>query len=491
MARCAPPRSVGHALSVEASQSPARSASAAHVPVPRAAWLALYLTSAGQAMAILQSSVLNVAFPSIELSFPDTPRSTLAWIITGFAIGSAALLLLAGRLADIYGRRRIFFIGVIVFTLASLGCGLAPTPGWLIGFRLVQSIGGACLIPTSLSLVLPLFPVTRRSVVVGIWAAVASIAGAAGPPIGAGIIEVSSWRWIFIVNVPIGLVIVVVGRRTLVENKGERSDSKIDLVGVPLGTLAVALVTLGLLQGSEWGWTDWRVLACFLLSPALIAVVVHRSRVHPEPLLDLSLFESRRFSVASSSLLVFNMGVSAFWFAAPVYMQTVWGWSPLEAGLAVTPSPITIFLISRFAGTVADRGHLRAGIVGGMVACAASLFAMAVLLDQEPNYWVAYFPFAISYGAGLAFSWSMLTSASLVGIDQRRYGVANGTSLTARTVGGAFGIAVVIAIAGGLDDAANSAFQPVWFVLATVFAVAAVGFVLFYPRQWSTGPGVG
>ena len=149
----------------------ARPASASDT-VSRTAWLALYLTSAGQALAILQSSVLNVAFPSIEASFSDTPRSTLAWIITGFSIGSAALLLLAGRLSDIYGRRRIFMIGVSVFSLASLGCGLAPSPGWLIGLRVVQSLGGAFLVPTSLSLVLPMFPRSRQSVVVAVWASV-------------------------------------------------------------------------------------------------------------------------------------------------------------------------------------------------------------------------------------------------------------------------------------------------------------------------------
>ena len=451
-------------------------------PITRKAWIALYLTSAGHAMAILQSSVLNVAFPSIERSFSDTPRSTLAWIVTGFAIGSAALLLLAGRLADIYGRKRIFTMGVWIFTLASLACGFSPSPGWLIFGRLVQSVGAAFLIPTSLSLVLPQFPVSRRSIAIGVWAAVAAIAGAAGPPVGAAIIEIASWRWIFFINAPIGLAILLLGRDALIENKGERSDKKIDLIGIPLGTLAVALVTMSLLQGSTWGWADWRVLSGLVLAAPLVKLVVERSKRHPEPLLNLSLFAHRRFSVASAGLLLFNLGVSALWFAAPVYMQTVWGWSPLRSGLAIIPSPLMILLLARMAGGYADGGNLRRGILAGITTCALTTFAMGFLLTAEPNYWVGYFAWSVLYGAGLAFSWSMLSSAALVGIAAPLYGVANGTSLTARSIGAAFGIALVIALAGGIDDASNEAFQRVWFAIGGVFLVAAIGFAVFYPK---------
>lgn len=444
--------------------------------------MTLYLTSTGQAMAILQSSVLNIAFPSIEASFLDTPRSTLAWAITGYSIASAALLLLAGRLADIYGRRRIFMIGIAAFALASLGCGLAPSPGWLIGARLVQAVGGSFMVPTSLSLMLPLFPASRRSLAVGIWGATGAIAGAAGPPVGAAIIELANWRWVFFINVPLGLAILVLGRSVLPEVKGERSDVRIDLIGIPMGAAGVALLTLGLLQGSSWGWLDWRVAACFVAAPLLVAALIHRSATHPEPLLDLSLFAHRRFNVASAATLAFNLGVSAAWFSAPVYFQTVWGWSALEAGLAVIPSPITVLLLSRWAGGIADRGHLRAGIIGGMAAAAAALLCIGLLLAEEPNYWTAYFPFALVYGAGLAFAWSMLTGAALVGIDERLYGAANGASLTARTLGSALGVALVIAVAGGVGDVGHDAWKPVWLAIAGTFTVSALGFALLYPK---------
>lgn len=443
--------------------------------------------SLGQAITILQSSVLNIAFPSIEASFAGTPRSTLAWAITGYSIASAAHLLLAGRLADIYGRRLIFLVGAAVFAVASLGCGLAPSPGWLIGLRLVQAIGGSFMVPTSLSLMLPMFPVSRRALAVGIWGAAGAVAGAAGPPIGAAVIEVSNWRWIFFINVPIGAAIVVLGLRNLPELKGERADVRIDVLGIPVGTVGVALLTLGLLQGPGWGWTDTRVLLCFALTPILLWLLVVRSRRHPEPLLDLSLFTHARFNVASMTTLTFNLGVSAAWFTAPVYFQTVWGWSALEAGLAMIPSPITVMILSRWAGTIADRGHLRSGIIAGMGTAAGSLLAMGLLVEATPNYWTAYFPFAVSYGAGLAFAWSMLTGAALVGIDERLYGAANGASLTARTVGSALGIAMVIAVAGGVGEVGHDDWRPVWFTIAGVFALSAAGFAAFYPRSRATG----
>jgi EmrB/QacA subfamily drug resistance transporter len=452
-------------------------------PIPRSAWIALYLTSVGQAIVILQSSVVNIAFVSIEASFPSTERATLAWIVTGYAIGSAALLLLAGRLADIYGRRRVFSVGVAIFSLASLAAGLAWAPGWLIAARVIQSVGGALMIPTSLSLVLPLFPDNRRSLVVGVWAAVAAVAGAAGPPLGAAIIELASWRWIFAINAPVGVAIVLLGRSVLAENTGRRAETKIDLVAVPLGTIGVALVVLGVLQGSTWGWLGGWTLGAFALGVVTLGVVVARSARHPEPLVDLTLFRNRPFSVASAVLLVFNTAVSGFWFAAPVFMRDIWGWSPLEAGLAVTPSPLAILLSAPLAGRIGDQGRLREGITAGMLTCAVGMVGMIVLLDAESNYWVGYLPWSILYGVGLGFSWSMLTSASLAGIPAERYGSANGTGLTARTIGGAFGVALVIAVVGSGAGETAAAFERVWVTLAVIFLVATVAFWLLYPRR--------
>ena len=457
--------------------------------IPRRAWQALLLTSFGQFFVIFDSTVLNVAFPSIERSFSSTSRTTLAWALTSYAIGTASLLLLAGRLADLFGRRRIFLTGITAFAIGSLAAGLAPNVGLLIAARSVQSIGGAFMIPTSIALALPEFPASRRSLAVGVWGSIAALAGGLGPPIGAAVIELGGWRWIFLINIPVVLIVVTLGRRILRESKGQNSGSRIDVVSIPLGTLSLAAITLGVLEGKTWGWTSPSVLGCFLGGIALLAVVAIRSRVHPEPLLDLSLFRGRRFTSASVGTMLFNMPVSGFWFSAPLFMQTAWKWSVLKSGVAIMPTPIVIFFAATFAGRLSDRGWMKRIISAGMFFVALSIFGMFAFLDEKPNYWVGYFPFAILYGLSLGVSWSTLTGASLVGVEAEKFGVANGTNLTFRSIGGAMGVAMVIAVLGAAGKAGSfSAFRHVYFALALSFAITFVVWLLTYPNDARRSP---
>ena len=450
--------------------------------IPRRAWQALLLTSFGQFFVIFDSTVLNVAFPSIEASFPSTSRTTLAWALPSYAIGTASPLLLAGRLADLFGRRRIFLTGITAFAIGSLAAGLAPNVGLLIAARSVQSIGGAFMIPTSIALALPEFPASRRSLAVGVWGSIAALAGGLGPPAGAAVIELGGWRWIFLINIPVVLIVVILGRRILRESKGQNSGSRIDVVSIPLGTLSLAAITLGVLEGKTWGWTSPAVLACFAGGAVLLAVVAMRSRVHPEPLLDLSLFRERRFTSASVGTMLFNMPVAGFWFSAPLFMQTVWKWSVLKSGVAIMPTPVVIFFAATFAGRLSDRGWMKRIISAGMFVVALSIFGMFAFLDATPNYWVGYFPFAILYGLSLGVSWSTLTGASLVGVDAEKFGVANGTNLTFRSIGGAMGVAMVIAVSGAAGTAGSfTAFRHVYFALALSFAITFVIWMFTYP----------
>jgi EmrB/QacA subfamily drug resistance transporter len=455
--------------------------------IPRRAWYALLLTSFGQFFVIFDSTVLNVAFPSIEASFPSASRTTLAWALTSYAIGTASLLLLAGRLADLFGRKRVFLTGIMAFAVGSLAAGLAPNVGLLIAARSVQSIGGALMIPTSIALALPEFPPARRSLAVGVWGSIAALAGGLGPPAGAGVIELGGWRWIFFINIPVVIIVVTLGRKVLRESKGQSTGTRIDLVSIPLGTISLAAITLGVLEGKTWGWTSPAILACFVGGLALLAVVAVRSRVHPEPLLDLSLFGGRRFTSASVCTMLFNMPVSGFWFSAPLFMQTVWEWSVLKSGVAIMPTPVIIFFAATFAGRVSDRGWMKRIISGGMFVVALSIFGMFAFLDAEPNYWVGYFPFAVLYGLSLGVSWSTLTGASLVGVDAQKFGVANGTNLTFRSIGGAMGVAMVIAVSGAAGKAGSfTAFRHVYFALALSFAITFVIWMFTYPRDART-----
>jgi EmrB/QacA subfamily drug resistance transporter len=292
--------------------------------IPRRAWYALLLTSFGQFFVIFDSTVLNVAFPTIERDFPNVARTTLAWALTSYSIGTASLLLLAGRVADLFGRKRVFLFGISLFAIGSMGAGLASSVEMLIFARCIQSIGGALMIPTSIALALPEFPAEKRSLAIGVWGSIAALAGGLGPPLGAAVIEFAGWRWIFFINVPAVAIVVLLGRKVLRESKGQSTGTRLDMVSVPLGTIGLASLTLGVLQGHKWGWSSPEIIACFVSAVVFLTYVVLRSRQHAEPLIDLSLFQHRRFTSASIATFAFNLPVAGFWFSAPLFMQTVW-----------------------------------------------------------------------------------------------------------------------------------------------------------------------
>ncbi len=453
---------------------------AAGTTSPRA-WRVLLLISFGQVFAIFDSSVLNVAFPSMERTFDATARSTLAWAITGYIISSGAALLLAGRLADRLGRKRVFLSGVAVFTVASALSGLAPTAGFLIASRVVQGLGAALMIPSSLALALPEFPVARRSQAVAVWGGLGAVAGAAGPPVGGAVIALSSWRWVFFLNVPVGLAVLAIGALVLRESERSSRAGRLDVVGAVTGTGAFALVTLAILQGNRWGWSSGRVLACLVGATGLLVIVVLRSQRHTDPLLDLSLFANRRFTIATVSLAVFNSSVAAYWFAAPLFLQTVFGWSAWKAGLGIAATPAVGATIAFTTGRWADRGHQRAMMTGGSLLAGAAIAGIGVLLDADASFWIALFPFTVVLGLSNAVAWPTFTSAALVEIDDHRYGTANATNITARTMGSAIGVAVFIAALGTDAAAAATDFRRGWWIMAALMAGAALCASL-YPR---------
>ena len=457
---------------------------AQEVVVPRRAWYALMLTSFGQFFVIFDSTVLNVGFASIERDFSGVARTTLAWALTSYSIGTASLLLLAGRIADLFGRKRVFLVGISIFALGSLGAGLSPNVGFLIATRAIQSVGGALMVPTSIALALPEFPPERRSLAVGVWGSIAALAGGLGPPLGAGVIELGGWRWIFFINIPVVVIVVVLGRRVLRESKGSSTGARLDMVSVPLGTIGLALLTLGVLEGEKWGWTSPSIIGCFVGAVVFGVVVVRRSATHSEPLLDLSIFRHRRFSTASVATFTLNLPVAGFWFSAPLFCQTVWHWSVLKSGFAIMPTPVIIFVTATIAGRWSDRGLIKPIIAAGIACCAVGIVGLAIFLDAEANYWAHYLPFAAIYGVGLGLSWSTLTAAALIGIDHEKFGVANGTNLTFRQVGGAMGVAMSIAVAGQAGVAGSaSGFHRVWVVLAVWMVFTAAFFLFTYPRQ--------
>jgi len=454
-------------------------------------WKVVLVTSLAVYLVALDVTIVNIAFPDLTRSFPDTSPTTLAWVLSGYSIAFAASLLAAGRLADRYGRRRIFFTGLAVFSGASAACGLAPSPETLIAARVVQAIGGALVFPSSLALLLPEFPVHRRSAAIGIWGAVGGVAAATGPSLGSVLVDWISWRAVFFVNVPVTVIGWLAGRRLLVESSDPDANRLPDILGAVLGTAAVATLTLGIVQGDEWGYGDTRVVTAFAAALVLGPLFVLRCARHESPILDLALFRMRFFTVANTAGFLFSIGFFAMLFVNINFLTRVWGWSILMSGVAFTPGPLMAAAFAGPAGRLADRyGHARVVVPG------TALFVLGMLIyitsvGTEPNYWQVYLPASLLVGAGVGFTISTISSASTAFLPPTRYAMGSAFHATTRQVGAALGIAVAVAV---LSDAlavgqggaqavdVMRTFDRAWILLASAVALSGLVMAAFYRR---------
>ena len=292
----------------------------------------LLVASFGAFLAFLDATIVNVAFPNIRESFPDSTISSLSWILNAYSIVFAAFLVVSGRLADLVGRRRTFTNGVLIFTIASVLCAVAPSVEILIAFRLLQALGAALLVPASLALVVEAFPAEKRSHAVGLWGAAAALAAGLGPPIGGALVEWGDWRWAFLVNLPFGLAALWAGRRLLVESRAPGHRRLPDLLGATCRRSCWALLTLGIIKGGDWGWTSPATIACFVAAAVLLAVFVVSSRRHRSPLIDPALLRVRPFVVGNVATIVAGVGFYAYLLTNILWLQYVWGYSILAVG---------------------------------------------------------------------------------------------------------------------------------------------------------------
>ncbi|CAN5773871.1 N/A [soil metagenome] len=453
-------------------------------------WQVLAVAGLAVYMAALDLTIVNVAFPDLTADFgATTSTSTLAWVITSYNITFAAVLLAGGRLADRYGRRLLFLTGTAVFVTGSVLCGLAPTPGALIAARVIQAVGAALLFPASLALILPEFPVERRSAAIGVWGAIGGVAAASGPSIGSVLIDAFSWRAAFLVNVPVGVLAMVAGRRILAESTDPDARSLPDIVGALIAAAAVGALVLGIAQGSEWGYTDERTVAALVVATALFPVFVWRCARHRAPLLDLGLFRLRFFTVANSANFAFSVGFFAMLFVNINFLTSVWGYSILAAGLAFTPGPLSAAAVAPFAGRHADRIGHRVVVVPGAVLFVAGMAIYVTQLGPEATYWSTYLPASVVIGVGIGILLATLTSASNAFLPARRFAMGSAFHITVRQVAAAVGIAVAVALLGDAIDPgaatpaeAMSSFRAAWAFLAAAVAAAGVIMAVAYRR---------
>jgi EmrB/QacA subfamily drug resistance transporter len=451
-------------------------------PEPKqvAPWAVLGTTGLAVFAVFLDTTVLFVAFAAIGADFPSVGPAGLSWVLNAYTIVFAATLIPAGRLADRIGRRRTFLSAVGLFTAASMLCGLAPSVEALIAARMVQAVGAAALVPSSLALVLQTFPRAKVPMAVAIWSAIGAVAGAFGPTLGALAVQHLSWRWAFYLNLPVGLISFALGRRLLPEGREAKPGPFPDLLTIGLLVSSLGAMAYAFVESTEWGWTSARfggVLGFSLF--ALVGFVV-RSRRVPNPLFDLRLFESPRFRLANAATLVFSLGFSAMFLGNVLFLTRVWGYPILRAGLVISVGPVVVALTAPFLGKLAGRIGQRALLLPGGLVWGSGALLLLLTATPEPHYLTQYLPAILLTGMGVSLVLPQLGSSAVQGLPADSLGAGSAVNQAIRNLGGTLGVALVIAFTGDqTGPAAMSGFHHTWLLLiGSGLSVSAISFFL-------------
>jgi NTE family protein len=437
----------------------------------------LLVAAFGAFLAFLDSTIVNIAFPAIQRYFHHSDISSLSWVLNAYNIAFAAFLVAGGRLADLLGRKRMFIYGVVLFTAASGLCAAAGTVGQLVAFRVLQGVGAAVLVPASLALVVESFDAARRAHGVSLWGAAAAIASGLGPPIGGALVDASSWRWVFLVNLPLGLVAVVVARRGLVESRASGRRRVPDLRGAVLLALALGCLTLGLVKGPDWGWVSPATIASFLAGVVAMVGFVLSSHNHPTPLIEPALLRVRSFTAGNTLTLVASAGFYAYLLTHVLFLNYVWGYNLLRAGLAVAPAAFVAAVVAAVLGRVADRRGYRLIIIVGALIWAGSLLWYVERVGSKPHFLAEWLPGQILQGVGVGATLPILGSAALAGLAAGgSYATASAVVSSTRQLGAVIGIALLVIVVGTpARGAAEEALRRGWVLAAICFALVAIG----------------
>jgi EmrB/QacA subfamily drug resistance transporter len=406
-------------------------------------WLVLGAAVFGLFMAVLDASIVNIAIPTIQRDL-HTDIETVTWVLNAYNLVFAVLLIPAGRLADRFGRKRLFLIGIIIFSLCSLGAGLSQQIEVLIAWRAVQAIGSAIMVPVSLAIITLVFPAHQRGLALGIWGAMAGVAGAVGPTLGGLLTEYVGWQWIFLINVPVGLVAVLAGLAIIRESREPAAMHRIDLVGTALLSISLFTLTLALIRGQEVGWSSVFIIGLFATWAVSGALFVLVESIVSHPIVDLRMLRDRTFSAANVIILLFGLGFFGGLFFVIQYLTVVEGYSALKAAFAVTPFPACVMLVGPVAGRLTDRFGARPLVITGVIFFGAALFFSWWLGGGEPYPQIAWRLVLAGIGAGLTFA--PLTSAVMGTVQGGKAGVGAGVFNTARQVGFTLGLAILVAV---------------------------------------------
>ncbi|HUG65551.1 MAG TPA: MFS transporter [Gaiellaceae bacterium] len=449
-------------------------------------WLTLAAVSVGLFMIMLDNTVVNVALPAIQRDL-GADLSELEWIVAGYALTFASLMLVGGKVADAYGRRRIFVLGIVVFTLASLLCGLASSSEMLIGARVFQGAGAALMNPATLSIIAATFPPRERGTAIGIWAGTSALALAIGPLVGGLITEQLDWSWIFFVNVPVGVLGIAASYAFIDESRDETHVS-LDLPGLTTSAVGLFALTYGLIEANTYGWTSGRIVGAFVLAVVSLVSFVVIERRRRDPMLPLELFRSGTYAGANLVVLLVALAMFGVFFFVSLYMQNVLGYSPVEAGAAFLPMTILIILLAPIAGKTSDRVGSRGLLTAGMLLVAVQLVLFS-RLSADASFW-NLLPALLLGGVGMALTMTPSAAAATRSVPVDKSGVGAAVLNSARQVGGTMGIALIGAImaaeAGGelSVDTFMRGFEAALQVAAGIAILGAVvAFTLVRPHE--------
>ncbi|MET8982424.1 MFS transporter [Streptomyces sp. NPDC004539] len=410
--------------------------------------LALFVIAAAQLMVVLDATITNIALPAIQTDL-DVSDANLAWIVNSYALAFGGLLLLGGRAGDLFGRRLMFQAGIAVFTLASLLGGLAPGEGLLIGARILQGVGAALAAPSALALITTTFPQGRsRNTAMGVYAAMGGVGATVGLLLGGTLTDLLDWRWVFFVNIPIG-VAVLAGTRTLVE--AERHPGRLDIPGAVTGTGGLIALVYGITRGGEHGWTDTVTLVCFTAAVALLTAFLLLQARTSDPMMPLRLLKDRSRSGSYATMLFIGAGMFATFYFLTLYMQLILGYSPVRTGFAYLPFSFGMAVAAGVSSKLVTHYAPRLIAGPGLLVAAVGMFWFATL-EPGSSFTAHLMPAMFVTALGLGMSFVPMTLGAVAGVDHHDTGIASALLNTAQQIGGALGLAVLTTIATSAAD---------------------------------------
>lgn len=429
-------------------------------------------------LGAIDVQLTNIAFPDMLRSFPGSGLTALSWVFNGYAIIFTAALLPAGGLADRFGYRRVFLIGLTVFVIGATLCAVSPSAGILIAARVVQGAGGGIITPLTLALILPYYPPERRGTAIGLWSATQSVATASGPSLGGLLIGASSWRTVFFLHLPIGLVVLAGAWRILPRTAPADVSRLPDVVGLAQLIAAIGLPSLAIVQADAWGPYDPRTITALATGVLAGVLFIRRSRSHPAPIIDLNALRARITQRANTAMFLLGLVMFALPVANILFLTGIWGYSVAKAGLAITPGPLAQVLSAPLAGRLAARVGYRAMALCGAGLLALAMVNLAVAAGAGHAYLTAILPAVIIAGVGVATLVTSLSGAAVADVPPSRLATGTALSVTSRACGAVIGVSALVLVLGNDRAAMPAAYHGVWMTmlgLCALIAVAAIG----------------